>query len=667
MSFSLAIHASPYPQRIDDFEPSWLNRMSERIRISVGTRWGMKPQRLDALVKQVNNEGKSWLDEFELDAKLESPWALPIKALQRSLRRDGFVNDEVTARLLSIVCRAAEKLLGMTPHTNQIAAAYVLLRGHVVEMDTGEGKSLTAALAAACAALAGIKVHVITVNDYLAERDCQSFSAFYGALGLSVGGVTETMGLAERQVVYACDVVYCANKVIVFDYLRDRMTFSAGMRPLGLALERLAKDGVPVTLLPGLQFAIVDEVDSVFVDEARTPLVISANDDDAERVDHYREAIFLARQLVEGDDFVIADSGRLPRLTESGRDRLARLAAPLGGLWLGPRLREDGIHQALVALWVFRRDIDYIVQDGKAMIVDENTGRVMPDRSWERGLQQLIEIKEDLEPTPIRDNLARLSYQLFFRRYLHLSGMSGTCREVATEFAEVYGLGVVRIEPFKPNLRRYLPTLVYPSSREKWECISNTVAELHRRGQPVLVGTRSIKASEELSEHLMHAGIPHQILNAKQNAQEAEIVARAGEWGQVTIATNMAGRGTDIKLDSCVKEIGGLFVIVSEGHDNDRVDRQLAGRCARQGDPGACQRILAYDDEVTKAMPRVLYRMLVRMMKAYPDKPWVRWVALGGYRLAQRHIAFRHRLERRRLLSADFNSRKTLAFSGEAE
>ena len=661
--FALSVHAHPYPQRQDDFDPAWLNRVAERLRTAVKAGVGLGRRRLARLAARVGGEGRDWWRSHAGEAeRIEA-----IRLLQLDLRKRGFTDETATIRLLALVSDTASATLGLRPHSTQIAAAYVLLRGQVVEMDTGVGKSLTAAIAAACAALPGLKVHVVTVNDYLARRDAEGFASFFAALGLDVGVVLEEMQPEEKRAPYGCAVVYGANKVVVFDYLRDRLGFKEGIRPLGMALEALGAVRRARTLLPGLQFAIVDEADSVFIDEARTPLVISAHEADEARTAHYRQAIELARQLDAGRDFEWREAGRQPRLTDAGSERLAGLTELLDGLWRGPRLREEAVLQALVAIWVFRRDIDYIVQDGKAMIVDENTGRVMPDRSWERGLQQLIEIKEGLEPTPIRENIARLSYQLFFRRYLHLAGMTGTCREVAGELGEVYGLGVVRIEPFRPSRRRRRPTRVFAGAEERWQAIVAEVADCHRRGQPVLVGTRSIHATEHVGSLLVAAGIPHQVLNAKENAAEADVVACAGRRGQVTIATNMAGRGTDIKLGEGVVELGGLFVILSEGHDNTRVDRQLAGRCARQGDPGGWQAMVSLDDEVMRIVPAGVRRGLAWMLARRRAGPAAMWCARAVYRMAQMEISRRHRGERRRLLQADYHARQSLSFSGVAE
>ncbi len=659
--FALAARAHPYPQRSELANPSWLDRFSERLRAALLARVRLGPGRLAAFAARVEREDAAWQARHGTDVREA------VRAVRIRLRRDGFSDAALAARTLALARHAAEATVGLRAHPNQIMGAWVLLNRQAAEIDTGEGKTLTAALAAACAALAGLRVHVITVNDYLAARDAGALTSYFAMLGLSVAAVAEDMDATQKRAAYAHDVVYGANKVIVFDYLRDRIGMGERMRPYALALDRLAGVASGATRLPGLQFAIVDEADSVFVDEARTPLVISAERRDQALDVHQQQAIELARQLVESDDFVLMEGGREPRLTEDGRRRLADLTQGWGGPWAGPLGREESALHALAALHCFRRDIDYIVREGKVMIVDEHTGRVMPDRNWERGLHQLIEIKEGLEPGPVKETIARLSYQTFFRRYLNLSGMSGTCREVAGELGEVYSLGVVRLAPHRRSRRRRSPARIFASAEARWEAVAHQVARCHARGQPVLVGTRSILGSEQLSTRLVRAGIRHQVLNAKQDADEAGIVATAGEFGQVTIATNMAGRGTDIRLGAGVAELGGLHVILTEGHDNARVDRQLAGRCARQGDPGSWQAMLSLEDEVVSRLPPTVRGALVWWLARMPRSRVAQRVAAIAYRAAQALVSRRHSGLRRRLMRADDQTRRALSFSGSPE
>ena len=658
--FALSLLADPYPQRRDWREIAWLDRMAERLRVTLLSRWKTTPRRLNRFVDQVDR-AESALANLPDAARADT-----LRVLRHDLRRDGFA-DEAVARAFAQVRLHAAQILGMRHFPTQLQGGYVLLSGYVAEMDTGEGKSLTATLAAATAALAGWSVHVITVNDYLAGRDAEQMKPLYAALGLTTGLVLEGMDPVEKRAQYRADIVYCTSKTVVFDYLRDRVSLGDRMRPLALALDKLVGGQEAPTLLRGLQFAIVDEADSVFIDEARVPLIISASKPDTVMEQFYQQAVALARDLQAPADFILQPGQRGVVLTDAGRQRLAELSRNLPGVWHGENRREEVIGQALTGLHAFVRDIHYIVRDDKVMIVDENTGRVMPDRSWERGLQQLIEVKEGVPVSPEKEPLARISFQLFFRRYLRLSGMTGTCREVAGEVAEVYGLGVVCVPPYRPLRRHMLPTRLFATAEARWQAVIAAVRHCHAAGQPVLVGTRSIMASEKLSALLDAAGIPHRVLNAKQDEGEAEIVASAGAAGCVTIATNMAGRGTDIKLGDAVVGKGGLHVILTERHDNGRVDRQLAGRCARQGDPGSSQQICSLEDELVGKFHPVLARALRHWLGRSPAGRVVRWVSLAYYRWAQYRVERVHRSVRHGLLRTDFRTRQSLSFTGEME
>ncbi|MDX1514556.1 MAG: prepilin peptidase, partial [Gammaproteobacteria bacterium] len=450
--------------------------------------------------------------------------------------------------------------------------------------------------------LAGIPVHIVTVNDFLVMRDAAWMGPLYKALGLTVGTITEGMSMDDRRQAYGCDITYCTNKQLVFDYLKDRLMLGQESRRLHLQVESLHAEYPRVhrLLLRGLCYVIVDEADSVLVDEARTPLIISDVADTSQEEQIYSEAIAMARQLESGQDFSIRPRTREVDLTERGKSRAAALAEKHGGVWIGTRRREELIRRALTAIYLFHADKHYLVRGGTVQIVDEYTGRVMPDRSWERGLHQMIEAKEGCHISGQQETLARISYQRFFRRYLRLAGMTGTAREVARELWSVYRLPVVTIPTNRPIRRQRLPDQVYVTADAKWTAIVRLVREMTRKGRPVLVGTRSVAASEHLSELLTAAGLPHQVLNARQDQEEAEIIAGAGEHGRITVATNLAGRGTDIRLAPGVAQLGGLFVLATERHDARRIDRQLFGRGGRQGDPGSFQIIVSLEDELVK-------------------------------------------------------------------
>ena len=580
-------------------------------------------------------------------------------ALRSRLKLRGYSDPALAGEAFALVREAASRTIGQRHFDVQLVGGWALVNGMIAEMDTGEGKTITATLAAATAALSGRAVHVITVNDYLAERDSEWMRPVYEALGISVGCIRNGLDPALRRAAYNCDVTYCSNKEIAFDYLRDRMVLGGRPRPIALRLEALSgtakRDRL---LLRGLQFAIVDEADSVLVDEARTPLILSAAADHSQDEAVHRQALDLAKQL-SAADYEVGDHG--VELTESGGERLARLGESLTGIWTGPRRREQLVRQALTALHVFKRDQHYLMRDGKVVIVDEFTGRLMPDRSWEQGLHQLIEIKENCEVTGRRETLARISYQRFFRRYVHLSGMTGTASEVAGELWAVYRRRVAKIPTHKPVRRVRYPNQVYGRAETKWQAVVASIERLRRAGRPVLVGTRSVKASEHLASLLDKAGLPYRLLNARQDRDEAEIIARAGEPGCITVATNMAGRGTDIKLAPGVAEGGGLHVIATELHDSGRIDRQLFGRCGRQGDPGSCEAILAVEDDLVNSFfPAAAARLSHR--ERLP-------VRLGNFsfRVAQWRAERTHSRARRDLLDMDDYLGDVLAFSGRGE
>lgn len=567
----------------------------------------------------------------------------------------------------ALIREFADRLTGLRHFETQLAGGWILLNGMVAEMETGEGKTLTATLPACTMALAGVPVHIITVNDYLARRDALWMAPIYEACGLTVGIITHDMSPAERQQAYACDVTYCTNKEVVFDYLKDRLVFGRKPGNVQAAARCLYRDaGTNRLLLRGLTFAIVDEADSVLIDEARTPLIISGQGDGTYEGLVYKQAVELASQLRQDEDFSIETEARAVFLTEAGKQRLSQLVDGLEAVWNGRRRREELVRQALSALYLFSRDQDYLVRDGRVQIVDEFTGRVLADRSWERGLHQMVEVKEGCTPTVQKDTLARISYQRFFRRYYLLAGMTGTAREVSGELWSVYGLRVVSVPTNRPVRRTLLPCQLHALRSDKWPAIVERIAEIHQQGRPVLVGVRSVEASEYLSRKLSDEGLHHRVLNARQDEDEADIVKQAGQRGQITVATNMAGRGTDIRLGPGVEELGGLHVIATEPHAARRIDRQLFGRCGRQGDPGSCELFAALEDEIlapvyADSRPGAVVAKL--SVDLFPWG-WCRRILVG---LAQRRIERRHFQMRAELLVFDEMMEQTLAFSGQRE
>src|SRR5690625_691246 len=602
----------------------------------------------------------------KLDALNHADIAEQAKAMAFELRRNGIRRDSA-ARAFALIRRAAQLTLNLAHYDVQLLGGWVMLQGMVAEMQTGEGKTLTATLPAATAALAGWPVHVITTDDYLVERDAEIMGPLYARLGLTVAAVTAEMADEERRQAYRADVVYCSNKTVVFDYLRDLIVLDDEKDDDVLRLERLQGDQGRVSrlYLQGLYFAIVDEADSVLVDEARTPLIISGvQDDDIEDVT--RQAVDLARHLQADRHYRVNHENRRIHLTESGRDALAAACATLPPPWHIPFRREELVLNALTVLLLYHADEHYIVRDGKIVVVDEYTGRVMADRSWGQGLHQMLEVKEGLDLTEPRSTLKSVSYQRFFRQYLHLSGMTGTATEIRAELGRVYDLPVVTIPTHRPSLRRHAPDQVYASRSDKWDAVTRRTQELHHNGVPVLIGTRSVAASEELSARLHQAGLPHQMLNAKQDADEAAIVAQAGQVGSIMIATNMAGRGTDIPVSDAARALGGLHVILTERHESARIDRQLQGRCARQGDPGHVQAMLSLDDAVLDAWRDrwdgvLMLQILTRDIRRH------QWLARWWLARAQQRIEHKLARDRRKMVAADEQLEQSLSFSGQGD
>ena len=655
--------ASAYAERSEEQLP-WYDQVADTLvaRLWRPLAWRLRDpasdlERIIPLTTAFNDAHRNASDD-ELRAA--------VRPLRAALRRRGFV-PELVGQCFALVREVAARVLGQRQYDVQLMGGWALLKGNLAEMATGEGKTLTATLAASAAALAGIPVHVITVNDYLATRDAEAMGPLYRFLGLTVGVVVQGTAPDARRLAYGCDVTYCTNKDLAFDYLRDRVALGRSGGRLNMAVDALRRprEHAPRLLLRGLHFGIVDEADSVFIDEARTPLILSSTVDGSHELETFRTALDFAGRLQKGEDYRVDERERQIDLTDEGKERVAEFASARAGVWTSLRGREELVTQALSATLFFLRDKQYVVIDGKVQIVDEFTGRVMPDRSWERGLHQMIEAKEGCELSARRETLARITYQRLFRRYMLLAGMTGTAREVAREVWSVYRLNTVTIPLNRPLRWRSLPGRLYATAPEKWRAVAATVREVAvLQGRPVLIGTRSVEASEQLSAVLAEEGIDHALLNAKQDQAEAETIAGAGQAGRVTVATNMAGRGTDIRLGPDVAERGGLHVILTECHASGRVDRQLFGRAARQGDPGSCEMILSLEDEIFRVFAGPL---------AFMSRRWVgegRRVGelIGLLRAtAQIRAEMRDFRIRRDTLKLDTRLEKTLAFSGKHE
>ena len=488
--------------------------------------------------------------------------------------------DDLLPEVFALVREASRRVMGMRHYDVQLVGGIVLHRGKIAEMKTGEGKTLVATLPVALNALSGKGVHVVTVNDYLATRDAQWMGKLYNFLGLSVGVIVNGLDDQARKEAYGADITYGTNNEFGFDYLRDNMKFYATQ-----LVQR------------GHHLAIVDEVDSILIDEARTPLIISGASD--ESVGMYRAMDQIVRQLGP-EDYTVDEKARTAMLSEEGVAHCEALLHVDNLFDPANITQQHCILQALKAHHVFKRDVDYIVQNDKVVIVDEFTGRLMDGRRYSDGLHQALEAKENVTIAAENQTLASITFQNYFRMYDKLAGMTGTADTEAVEFHQIYNLEVVSIPPNKPMQRKDYPDLIYRTRKEKYDAIIEAIRELYEKGQPVLVGTISIETSEMLSQRLKKLNIPHSVLNAKQHAREAEIVAQAGQKGHVTIATNMAGRGTDIVLGEGVLELGGLHILGTERHESRRIDNQLRGRSGRQGDPGSSRFYLSLEDDLMR-------------------------------------------------------------------
>lgn len=598
-------------------EPKMLEKAGDALARNLSRGWRSPSPLADALVQLVRWKSRT-LDRLS-DAELTAAAAaLRPRLLARGLRPD------LVAEAFALAREATHRRLGIRQHPVQIVGAATMLRGRVAEMATGEGKTATGILTAATAALAGLPVHVVTVNDYLAGRDAEHLRPVYELLGLGVGLIESEMDRPARRAAYAADVVFVTNKDLVFDYLRDRVAQGeAGTRMRALT-RRVAQDPkARDVVLRGLWFALVDELDSILIDEAQTPLIIAAERPADATAEAYRTALAVAATLAPGADYSLDEERKSVDLTDAGRAKVGGAASPLAAHWKAKRAREDVVEQALSALAFFHLDQQYILRDGKVQIVDEFTGRVLADRQWRSGLHQLVEVKEGLEPSARRETLAEITYQQFFRRYLRLAGMTGTGAEVARELKRDFDLTVVRVPTHRPSRRVILRTRLFTDRAGKEAAIAAEALRVAGAGRPVLVGTRSVDVSERLAERLRAASADVVVLNARQDAGEAELIGEAGRAGRITVATNMAGRGTDIRIPPEVCARGGLHVIVTEFHESARIDRQLIGRSGRQGDPGSAVAMVALDDEILCRFAPSLVAAFGRIAAALP--PGLRW------------------------------------------
>ena len=508
--------------------------------------------------------------------------------------------DDILVQAFALAREACYRGIGEKPFKVQIIGGLAIHYGNIAEMKTGEGKTLTTVLPAYVNSLTGKGVHVVTTNEYLSDRNANWMKPIYDLLGVSVGVNLRDMTPKEKQDVYNCDITYSTNNEIGFDYLRDNMVVNKE--------DRVQRP---------LNYCIIDEVDSILIDEARTPLIISGGKANSNSL--YIEANRAVKNLKEDEDYTVDLKTKSVSLTEEGSKKIEKILNVKNLYDIDNAGLVHHINQALKANYAFAKDVDYVVSDGQVIIVDQFTGRLMQGRQYSDGLHQAIEAKEGVTINVETKTMATITFQNLFRMYNKLSGMTGTAKTEEEEFRNIYNMYVICIPTNKPVIREDLADLVYATEKGKYKAIINTVKEIHSKGQPILIGTISVESNEHLSGLLKKAGLPHEVLNAKNHEREAEIIAKAGEKGAITLATNMTGRGTDIKLGEGVKELGGLCVIGTERHESRRIDNQLRGRAGRQGDPGMSQFFVSFEDDLMRRFGTDRIKMMLQSLGVDDD------------------------------------------------
>ncbi len=684
-----------YPQRSTAEESSPLQALAR----AVASR--CSPQRAPKLPPELHGAYRTALAGLVGVAAL-SPALNQVRA---RLRSEG-LSPSASGQALALAALVMQRTQGIQPYDTQLLAAWLMLQGRLMEMATGEGKTAAAALAAAVAALAGTPVHVLTANDYLVQRDQQALALFYAALGLRSASVTAGLAGAARHHAWRADVVYTSASQLAFDYLRDHLALGGerDARVLRAQAMTAAADAewganggaqptpaAPEPLLPGLCFCLVDEADSILLDEAVVPLILAQPGGPIDG-GAYARAYELARSLQRQLHYTLDAAARTATLTEAGRLRINTAVAGAAGE-LYPARRACGLVQAaLAARLLLRRDREYAVVHprrdaeqphsgepasaprgpAELQLIDALTGRIAAGRQWQGALHPMVQIKEGLPPGAPTSTAAQITYQRFFPRYLHLAGMSGTLLEARHELQQLYGSRVQRLPLLQPSRRRWLGQRCYASAAAKWQAVLQAVQQHRSAGRPVLVGTDSVADSAHLSALLHAAGVPHQLLNATQDRAEAEQVARAGtcvaNLGCVTVATNMAGRGTDIRLDAAAHAAGGLHVIATMKNRARRIDRQLLGRAGRHGDPGSAEMLLALDDTLLRqTLPAALVQAVQRALRPGAGQAVHRACSAALFTVAQRLAEWRDSSHRRELQHADREAADRYGFSGGVE
>jgi preprotein translocase subunit SecA len=630
----------------------WLNR----LRAIVGQPWKVRLSRAALLLPKI----RYWEAKF---LPLPDEEMRRISMQLRGRARGGTNLDRLIPEAFGLCSAAIRRIFGYQLFDVQLAAGIVMHFGGLVELATGEGKTISAVAPAFLNALLGKGVHVTTVNDYLAKRDATEMGPIYNLLGLTCGCIQQKMDDAIRIEQYKCDITYGTASEFGFDFLRDRLKLRGGqaqaapfwapwMGGSGRMDPRVQRE---------LHYAIVDEADSIFIDEARTPLIIANPTREATPEEQvvFKWANEVARQMVWDKHFRIDFKKDKVEVLDDGRALVRYSNPPTGQHAHAMDKLIEQVEKSLLAHFRFAKDHQYMIsREGKIVIIDESTGRPMPDRHWRDGLHQAVEAKEGVTITMPSEHAAQITFQNFYRLYKKLAGMSGTLMPNFWELRKVYRRWVTKIPTNRPVIRKQYPDAVFPTEAAKFAAIVKQVQELHAQGRPVLIGTRSVEKSEKISALLTEVGIEHQVLNARQDENEAQIVALAGQEGKVTVATNMAGRGTDIKLGPGVAAKGGLHVIGTERHEAERIDRQLAGRAGRQGDPGSAQFFLSLEDQILEGLGQSRQRALAELGRSGAVRPWAMYRPL--FRKAQRRIEKKHYKQRLDLMNYDKNRQEMM-------
>lgn len=606
----------------------------------VSNRWLVSQANLiDAMTPEIRNHSEAALDEAVAD----------IREIFIRNRQD----PETVRRALALIREVARRQTGEEPFKVQLQGALAMYHGRIVEMVTGEGKTLTGSIAAPLIAWRRRHLHVFTVNDYLAGRDAASRESIYRRCKLTVGAITHELEPRDRQDVYARSIVYGTPKQITADWLRDQLKLGR-IKTAWAARQFLAATGSAggAPMIPGLCAAMIDEADAVLIDEGVVPLIIARARREDDMASAYHQAARIAELLDEGPDYSVDHVRRKVDLKRRGVHRCAEQFKHVPEpIFRATRRAEEMVRNAIIARHCYIKGHQYEIVDGRIVIVDEYTGRFLADRSWEHGLHQSVEAKEDLDITADRETLARMSFQRFFRTYPFMCGMTGTATDATREIEHIYGRPVTVLPTNRPLIRISRSMRVFRSADRKWTAVVDSIMAIHALGRPILVGTRSIEASEFLSAKLEARGLEHLVLNANFDTEEAELIANAGHAGSIVVATNMAGRGTDIKLDSAARQADGLHVLLTETHSAKRIDRQFIGRSGRQGDPGSSQIFVSLDDElICHHAPRLAEFFRVR---ARGEELRSSWLVRGLFRLAQKRAEARARRSRSAVLRQD--------------